>query len=82
MVFASLEPAALAGALAPLSRSVSFLNGLLTWLSPYGYLPRILNAAVAQDWRQYALGSAGSVIYGALMLMLSMLHLERFGVCP
>jgi hypothetical protein len=82
MIFASLEPAALTGALAPLSRSVSFLNGLLTWLSPYGYLPRILNAAAAQDWRQYALGSAGSVIYGALMLMLSMLHLERFGVCP
>lgn len=80
--FATLKPEQLSQVLLPVSRTVSLVNTLLAWISPYGYLPRGLNAIYARDWPRFALTLAGVLVYTVALLLLARLSFERKGVQP
>ncbi|MGQ9599293.1 MAG: ABC transporter permease [Anaerolineae bacterium] len=80
--FGSLQPEQLSGLLLPISRTVGLLSRVVTWISPFSYLPRGLRVLFDNDWVDYGLASIAALAYSAGLLFLARVSLERRGVQP
>lgn len=78
----SLAPEQLSGLLLPISRTVGLLSRVISWISPFSYLPRGLQALFDNEWVDYSLASTAALVYSSGWLLLARVSLERRGVQP
>jgi ABC-type transport system involved in multi-copper enzyme maturation permease subunit len=64
----------------PLRDALGALTEAAAWISPFAWLERVVDGAMAGVWRDALLSLAAALVYAALMIGLAALWLRRRGV--
>jgi ABC-type transport system involved in multi-copper enzyme maturation permease subunit len=64
----------------PLREALGALTMAAAWISPFAWLERVVDGALAGVWRDALLSLAAALVYAALMIGLAALWLRRRGV--
>jgi ABC-type transport system involved in multi-copper enzyme maturation permease subunit len=64
----------------PLRDTLAALDAAASWISPFSYLERVVDGAMAGAWRNALLSLMAAVVYTVLMIALAAFLLRRRGV--